>query len=130
MRSVSLVDKVEFDFQGTIYRNALAFGDVDGDGWNELAVCNTSGHLLFFKEKSPKPWRVCNDNLGCVTTVLVGDATNCSSDSTVCLNTEGRCFIFSQADVRENEKRRQDGPCDDAKVFILSNNVYDRANYK
>ena len=106
MRSVSLVDKLEFDFQGTIYRNAIAFGDADGDGGNELVTCNTSGHLYIFKGKSSKPWRICNDNLGCITTIVIDDVTNCGRSSILCLNTEGRCFIFSQKGLAEVENTK------------------------
>ena len=106
VRSVSLVDKLEFDFQGTIYRHAIAFGDVDGDDENELAVCNTSGHLFLFKGKLSKPWRICNDDLGCITTIVVDDVTNCGYNSTLCLNAEGRCLIFSPKSVKEVENAK------------------------
>lgn len=117
VRAVSLFERLEFEFQGTIYRNAIAFGDVDGDGGNELAVCNTSGHLLFFKAKSPKPWRLCNEDLGCITSIVINDAMNCGSSSTLCFSTEGRCFVFSQQAVRETQKRKEN--VHDQKVIIL-----------
>ena len=94
-RSVSLVEKQELEFQGTIYRNAIAFGDVDQDGGNELVVCNTSGQLFVYKGKSPKPWRMCME-LGCVTAVVIDDVKNDGIDCVLCLNTEGHCFIFDQ----------------------------------
>eukprot|EP00794_Sanderia_malayensis_P012074 gene12074-13318_t len=95
-RSVSLVDRLELEFQGTIYKNAIAFGDVDGDGGNELLICNTAGQLYIFKgRKSSKPWKTC-PGLGCVTSIVVGDVKNTGSNVILCLNTEGFCFIFEQ----------------------------------
>ena len=49
MRSISLVRKVEFDFKGTVFQNAVALVDVDNDGHNELCVCNTNGDLHVYK---------------------------------------------------------------------------------
>ena len=51
MRSISLVEKVELDYKGSVYQNAVCFTDVDNDGLNELCVCNTSGDLFVYKGK-------------------------------------------------------------------------------
>ena len=49
MRSVSLVDKIEFESKGTVYQNAICLLDIDNDGGNELCVCNINGDLTVFK---------------------------------------------------------------------------------
>ncbi len=102
-RSVSLVNRLELEFQGTIYKNAIAFGDVDGDGGNEALICNTTGQLFVFKGRSTKPRRTCQ-GLGCVTAILVGDARNDVSNVILTLNTEGQCFVFDPISVEEDEK--------------------------
>ena len=104
-RSVSLVDKIELDFQGNIFKNALAFGDVDGDGGNELIISNTGGNLSIFKGRAQKAWRVC-PGLGCITTIVVGDIKNDGTNAIVCLNTEGVCFVFDQ--IKEGVKCNKD----------------------
>eukprot|EP00112_Aurelia_sp_Birch-Aquarium-sp1_P010877 Seg2301.9 transcript_id=Seg2301.9/GoldUCD/mRNA.D3Y31 product="KICSTOR complex protein ITFG2" protein_id=Seg2301.9/GoldUCD/D3Y31 len=104
-RSVSLVDKLELEFQGTIYRNAIAFGDVDQDGGNELVVCSTNGQLFVYKGKASKPWRMCTE-LGCVTAVVIDDVKNNGSDFVLCLNTEGHCFMFDQMTKRIHDESK------------------------
>lgn len=49
MRSISLVQKVEFDTKGTVFQNAVCLVDVDNDGHNELCVAYTNGDLFVFK---------------------------------------------------------------------------------
>ena len=57
MRGVSFFEKVEFDFPGSVYKNALVFGDVDNDNYQELIVANECGDLHIFKGGSNKCWR-------------------------------------------------------------------------
>lgn len=49
MRSVSLVEHIEFDFTGPVLRNGLTLGDVDNDGHQELVVGNEDGDVSIFK---------------------------------------------------------------------------------
>ena len=51
MRSISLVQKREFEFKGTVFQNAVTLVDLDNDGHNEFCVCNTNGDLQVFKGK-------------------------------------------------------------------------------
>lgn len=57
MRAVSFVERLEFDFPGSVFRNGLAFGDVDNDNCNELVVGNECGEVCIFKGTSNKCWR-------------------------------------------------------------------------
>lgn len=57
MRAVSFVERLEFDFPGSVFRNGLAFGDVDNDRCNELVVANENGEVYIFKGSSNKCWR-------------------------------------------------------------------------
>lgn len=57
MRAVSFVERLEFDFSGSVFRNGLAFGDVDNDRCNELVVANENGEVFIFKGSANKCWR-------------------------------------------------------------------------
>lgn len=43
MKTLSLVDCLELKFPGNILKEALCFGDVDNDGFNEIIAGNTDG---------------------------------------------------------------------------------------
>jgi hypothetical protein len=61
-RSVSFVERVELQFKGNVFSQALCLGDVDNDGRSELVVGNVQGDLAIFKEEERnKPWRSCQD---------------------------------------------------------------------
>ena len=70
MRAVSFVERLEFDFAGSVFRNGLAFGDVDNDKSNELVVGNESGEVCIFKGTSTKCWRKASD-LGMVFVYII-----------------------------------------------------------
>ena len=93
MRGVSFVDRLEFDFIGSIFKNAMALGDVDNDGMHELVVANQNGDLSIFKGSNSKSWRRATD-LGMVTAVGIGDIFNKGRNSLVVVNGEGWCYIF------------------------------------
>lgn len=69
MRAVSFFERVEFDFPGSVYKNALVFGDVDNDNHQELIVANECGDLHIFKGGQNKCWRKARE-LGMVTAVF------------------------------------------------------------
>ncbi|OTF73104.1 hypothetical protein BLA29_003286, partial [Euroglyphus maynei] len=48
-RSLSLVDSIEFKFDGNISKNAIALGDCDNDKKNELVIGTLNGELLIYK---------------------------------------------------------------------------------
>ncbi|CAI8001739.1 KICSTOR complex protein ITFG2 [Geodia barretti] len=100
MRSVSFVDRLEFEFAGNHSSHGLCLGDVDGDGLNELVVGSVDGVLAIFKEiKNTKPWRKCSD-LGMITSVAVGDILNKKKNLVIVSTTEGLCHIF---DFHQNQ---------------------------
>lgn len=49
MRAVCFVKRIQWELPGTIFRHAIAFGDVDNDGDNELIVGTAEGELFIFK---------------------------------------------------------------------------------
>jgi hypothetical protein len=90
MRSVCFVDHLEFEFSGSIFKNAITLGDVDNDGEMELIVGNMSGDLIIYKHD--KVWQKIN-NLGMITAVGVGDIMNCGSNALVIVCGDGWCHI-------------------------------------
>uniref|UniRef100_A0A8K9UHH7 Integrin alpha FG-GAP repeat containing 2 n=1 Tax=Oncorhynchus mykiss TaxID=8022 RepID=A0A8K9UHH7_ONCMY len=56
MRSLSYVQRVSFDFPGTLFPHAICLGDADNDSLNELIVGDTSGKLHVYKNDDAKPW--------------------------------------------------------------------------
>ncbi|CAE1251378.1 ITFG2 [Acanthosepion pharaonis] len=108
MRAVSFVERIELDFSKNLLNDALALGDIDNDGGNELAVGNIEGTLSVFKGKEFSPWKKCSD-LGMITCVKVGDICNSGKNFLVCLTAKGWCYIFdvktesNEPPVSENE---------------------------
>lgn len=91
MRSVCFVDHLEFEFTGSIFKSAIALGDVDNDGELELVVGNMNGDLVIFKHD--KCWQKIN-NLGMITAIGIGDIMNCGSNALVIVCGDGWCHIY------------------------------------
>lgn len=70
MRAVSYVERLEFDFPGSVFKNAFLFGDVDNDKSDELVVGNENGDVFIYKGNASKCWRRAND-LGMVSYILM-----------------------------------------------------------
>ncbi|RWS09632.1 integrin-alpha FG-GAP repeat-containing protein 2-like protein [Dinothrombium tinctorium] len=98
MKCISLVDRIKFEFEGNIHKNAIAFGDVDNDSCNELVVGNLAGALSIFKGMQSKPWAFAQ-NLGMISSVIVGDIMNINKNMVVSISTEGSLYLFN---VSEN----------------------------
>lgn len=49
MRAISLINHLEFDFNGSVVRKGVTLGDVDNDGNYELVVGNENGDVVIFK---------------------------------------------------------------------------------
>ncbi|CAH1785778.1 unnamed protein product [Owenia fusiformis] len=93
MRTVSFVERLEFDFPGNLFNQALGVGDVDNDKCNEIVAGNMNGELMVFKGRDSKPWRKASD-LGMITCIGVGDICNKGKNMLVSLSAEGWCHIF------------------------------------
>ncbi|XP_067931995.1 KICSTOR complex protein ITFG2-like [Watersipora subatra] len=95
MRTISFVERLELEFHGpwNLCQQAIALGDVDNDGSNELAVGTVSGHLLVYKGSEPKAWKSCRD-LGTITCVAVGDICNSNTNTILVLSADGWCNVF------------------------------------
>lgn len=91
MRSLSFEKCFEFSFEGNVFQNAIALGDVDNDGNNELIIGNINGKLFIYKEQTCIQMI---DKLGMITAVGVGDVMNCGSNVLVVVSGDGWCRIF------------------------------------
>lgn len=101
MRSVSFVKCFELPFVGNIHQNALALGDVDNDGNNELIIGNTNGNMSIYKEQNCVQTI---EKLGMITAVGVGDVLNCGSNVLVVVSGDGWCRIFLCLSSHSEEK--------------------------
>lgn len=98
MRSLSYVQRVSFDFPGTLFPHAICLGDADNDSLNELIVGDTSGKLHVYKNDDSKPWitRTC---VGMLTCVGVGDICNRGRNFVVAVGAEGWFHLFDLSAV-------------------------------
>ncbi|XP_059170642.1 KICSTOR complex protein ITFG2-like [Physella acuta] len=93
MRTVSFVERIEFEFPGNIMTQAMVLADVDNDMSNELVVGNIEGDIAIFKGDSPTPWKkttIC----GMLTCLAVGEVHLPKKNSLVCMTAEGWCCIY------------------------------------
>ena len=49
MRSISMVEKLEVDYKGSLFQNAVCLVDVDNDGLDEFCIGFTNGELHVYK---------------------------------------------------------------------------------
>eukprot|EP00111_Clytia_hemisphaerica_P006848 TCONS_00019798-protein len=98
MRSISLVNKLEVDYKGSLFKSAICLVDIDEDGLNELCVGFTNGELHAYKGlDTTKPWKL-SKGLGSLV-VLCGGHVRSKDETLLCaLDSEGRCNLF---DVKE-----------------------------
>eukprot|EP00039_Didymoeca_costata_P015451 m.263135 g.263135 ORF g.263135 m.263135 type:complete len:401 (-) comp16226_c2_seq33:994-2196(-) len=106
-RDVSFAERLELPFGARAFPNALALGDVDQDGTNELVTTSTDGRLSIFKGTGIVPWRHCS-GLGWLTCVCVGDARNMGNSEVVCATTEGSCYMFVCGQKQEDSTTTED----------------------
>lgn len=91
MRAVCFVKRLEFEFSGNMFQNAIALGDADNDGEIELTVGNMNGDLAIFKRNQ------CVQKitgLGMITAIGIGDILNCKSNVLVVISGDGWCHIY------------------------------------
>lgn len=103
-RTISFVERVEVEYSGNIFNQAILLGDLDNDKANELAVGNIDGTLFIFKGRERTPWRKCT-NLGMITCIGIGDLFNKGKNNLYCLTAEGLFYVFDiKADSSETEE--------------------------
>ncbi|XP_038623744.1 KICSTOR complex protein ITFG2 isoform X1 [Tachyglossus aculeatus] len=93
MRSVSYVQRVALEFNGSLFPHAICLGDVDNDTLNELVVGDTTGKLFVYKSDETRPWVTCACQ-GMLTCVGVGDVCNRGKNLVVALGAEGWLYLF------------------------------------
>ncbi|KAK9720116.1 Integrin-alpha FG-GAP repeat-containing protein 2 [Popillia japonica] len=86
MRAISLINHLEFDFNGSVVRKGVTLGDVDNDGNYELVVGNENGDVVIFK--ALEKWQTITD-LGFVSCVIVGDILNRNRNYLVIVTADG-----------------------------------------
>ncbi|CAB3365517.1 Hypothetical predicted protein [Cloeon dipterum] len=81
--------------QGPVLKNALTFGDVDGDGEVELVVGNESGELCIFKDSSnpSKPWYQ-TTGLKMISAIGVGKLIEEAKNTLVVVSGDGWCHLL------------------------------------
>ncbi|KAK5640395.1 hypothetical protein RI129_011206 [Pyrocoelia pectoralis] len=92
MRSISLVDRLEFDFSGNVLKKGLTLGDVDNDGVCELVVGGETGNVAVFK--GMKKYAMLT-GLSFVSCLCVGDVLNVGKNCLVVITADGWCHIYS-----------------------------------
>jgi hypothetical protein len=81
---------------GPILKNALAFGDVDGDGESELVIGNENGDLAIFKDSyhhSSKPWFQ-TTGLRMISAIAIGSFIEPHKNTIVVVSGDGWCHIL------------------------------------
>jgi hypothetical protein len=91
MRCISFPLRKRLSFSGNVNASAIALGDVDNDGDNELVIGNIQGDLCIFKYN--QPWRLARD-LGTITSIATGDLVHPGKNALICISAEGFCHIF------------------------------------
>lgn len=93
-RSISLIESINFKFDGNISKNALVLDDCDNDGKNELLVGTLNGELLIFKGNSTVPIEKAKD-LGMISCIVVGDILAKDMNYIITISIEGYLNIFA-----------------------------------
>nr|XP_054761979.1 KICSTOR complex protein ITFG2-like [Lytechinus pictus] len=110
MRSVVFVEKIELDFSGNIFANALVLGDVDNDSLHELMVGSVDGELWIYKGDNTVPLATAS-NLGMIVCTEIADVCNASKNVAVVLCADGLCYLFAidkqSNDVQQERKQTQ-----------------------
>ena len=91
VRTVSFVQSLTFNFEGSLFQEAITLADFDNDGTNELCIGNVAGDLAVFKENHLE-WDA--HNLGMITCLSIGDIKNKGDNSLVVITGEGLCYIY------------------------------------
>ena len=60
MSEISFINRIEFDFSGSVVKKGIALGDVDNDGSNELVVGNDNGEVAIFKVRKNESYFIDN----------------------------------------------------------------------
>nr|XP_054761590.1 KICSTOR complex protein ITFG2-like [Lytechinus pictus] len=110
MRSVVFVEKIELDFSGNIFANALVLGDVDNDSLHELMVGSVDGELWIYKGDNTVPLATAS-NLGMIVCTEIADVCNASKNVAVVLCADGLCYLFAidkqSNDIQQERKQTQ-----------------------
>ncbi|CAG9824272.1 unnamed protein product [Phaedon cochleariae] len=100
MRALSLVKRIEFEFPGNVARNALALGDVDNDGCNELVVGNHNGEVAIFKGREKFQTIT---KLSFVSCIAIGDVMNQNKNILIVVTGDGWCYLYAAPEYSDSE---------------------------
>ncbi|KAH9391139.1 integrin alpha FG-GAP repeat-containing protein 2 [Tyrophagus putrescentiae] len=93
-RSISLIDSIQFKFEGNLSKNGVVLADCDNDDKNELLIGTLNGELLIFKDSSTIPLATAKE-LGMISCIVVGDILNKNRNSIITISIEGYLNIFA-----------------------------------
>ncbi|CAG2257333.1 KICSTOR complex protein ITFG2-like [Mytilus galloprovincialis] len=117
-RTVSFVERIEVDFVGNLFNQAILLGDVDNDQANELIVGNTEGDLHIFRGTFSSPWRKCSD-LGMLTCIGIGDVCNKGKNTLLALTAEGWCYLFEVvAEVKKDDSKTETDAEEENRIIL------------
>lgn len=89
-RQISLVERLVIPFQSSIVHDALALGDIDNDGYIELAVGTIDGDLEIFKGDS---LIASKHEMGTIKCLFIADFLELGYSCVVVLSAEGLAYI-------------------------------------
>ncbi|XP_030844749.1 KICSTOR complex protein ITFG2-like [Strongylocentrotus purpuratus] len=108
MRSVVFVEKIELDFSGNIFANALVLGDVDNDSLHELMVGSVDGELWIYKGDNTVPFATAS-NLGMIVCTEIADVCNTNKNVAVVLCADGLCYLYAIDKQSFADRQPQEG---------------------
>ncbi|KAI7685417.1 hypothetical protein SSS_00207 [Sarcoptes scabiei] len=116
IRSISLADSIQFEFEGNSSKHSIVLGDCDNDGRNELVIGTLNSELLVFKDDCRKPYASSKD-LGMIACVLIGDILNSGLNHIISLSIEGFLKILKLSNGNQSDPL---GPLNEATLFRKS----------
>jgi len=102
MRSVTFVQRISIELNGSVAQNAVLLADVDNDDEFELIIGTMEGDLNIYKGASGEVWKRCS-NLGLITAIGVGDLLNKGRNVLVLATGCGWLYIFDFLEPTDEE---------------------------
>eukprot|EP01027_Heterolobosea_sp_BB2_P003531 GEZU01005344.1.p1 GENE.GEZU01005344.1~~GEZU01005344.1.p1 ORF type:complete len:217 (-),score=25.03 GEZU01005344.1:249-899(-) len=92
-RQVAFVERLIFNFEGSVGHNALFLADVDNDGCIEFVIGSVWGTLSIFKFRGSNPYFSCS-GLGSISCILVDKVGTRKTNVLCVVSAEGEAHFF------------------------------------